>query len=66
MATRSRTSNGPANSSTALGFEATLRFGTDELRNNTDASEYKHVVSGLTFHIPIFESFGEHRTTPGT
>lgn len=32
-----------------LGFEAKLWLTADNLRNNLDAAEYKHVVVGLIF-----------------
>jgi type I restriction enzyme M protein len=59
---RSRTSNGSANSSASLGFEAKLWLAADKLRNNMDAAEYKHVVLGLIFLKYISDAFEEHRT----
>ena len=45
-----RTTSKPAAQSTAtIGFEAKLWLAADKLRNNMDASEYKHVVLGLIF-----------------
>jgi len=58
---RSRTSNGSANSSASLGFEAKLWLTADKLRNNMDAAEYKHVVLGLIFLKYISDAFEEHR-----
>ena len=40
-----------------LGFEAKLWTAADKLRNNMDASEYKHVVLGLIFLKYISDSF---------
>ena len=45
-----------------LGFEAKLWLTADKLRNNMDASEYKHVVLGLMFLKYISDSFEEMRT----
>ena len=42
-----------------LGFEATLWQAADKLRNNMDASEYKHVVLGLIFLKYISDAFAE-------
>ncbi|MGH7995305.1 MAG: type I restriction-modification system subunit M, partial [Opitutaceae bacterium] len=58
---QSRTSNGSANSSASLGFEAKLWLAADKLRNNMDAAEYKHVVLGLIFLKYISDTFEEHR-----
>jgi len=45
-----RTKSTSGGDSTAhLGFEAKLWLAADKLRNNMDASEYKHVVLGLIF-----------------
>jgi type I restriction enzyme M protein len=44
-----------------LGFEAQLWKAADALRNNMDASEYKHVVLGLIFLKYISDSFEERR-----
>lgn len=43
-----------------LGFEATLWAAADKLRNNMDASEYKHVVLGVIFLKYISDAFEEH------
>ncbi len=43
----------------ALGFEAKLWQAADELRNNLDAAEYKHVVLGLIFLKYISDAFEE-------
>ncbi len=51
MATNSNTSN--------LGFEAKLWASADKMRNNMDASEYKHVVLGLIFLKYISDAFTE-------
>src|SRR5438128_3073625 len=53
-------SNGPANSSANIGFEAKLWLAADKLRSNMDAAEYKHVVLGLIFLKYISDSFEEH------
>jgi type I restriction enzyme M protein len=50
-------SGGAAN----LGFEAKMWLAADKLRNNMDASEYKHVVLGLIFLKYVSDSFEEHR-----
>ena len=50
-------STGAAN----LGFEAKMWLAADKLRNNMDASEYKHVVLGLIFLKYVSDSFEEHR-----
>ncbi len=42
-----------------LGFEAKLWQAADKLRNNMDASEYKHVVLGLIFLKYISDAFQE-------
>lgn len=42
-----------------LGFERTLFLAADKLRNNLDASEYKHVVLGLIFLKYISDAFDE-------
>jgi type I restriction enzyme M protein len=42
-----------------LGFEATLWAAADKMRNNMDASEYKHVVLGLIFLKYISDAFEE-------
>ncbi len=42
-----------------LGFEAKLWLTADKLRNNMDASEYKHVVLGLIFLKYISDAFDE-------
>ena len=48
------------NESTAtVGFEAKLWAAADELRNNMDAAEYKHVVLGLIFLKYISDAFEE-------
>jgi type I restriction enzyme M protein len=57
---RIRPSNGNANSSAQLGFEAKLWLAADTLRSNMDAAEYKHVVLGLIFLKYISDSFEEH------
>ena len=33
-----------------LGFEAKLWQAADKMRNNMDAAEYKHVVTGVLIH----------------
>jgi hypothetical protein len=38
-----------AESGATLGFETKLWLAADELRNNMDAAEYKHVVLALIF-----------------
>ncbi len=48
-------------SAASLGFEAKLWLAADKLRNNMDASEYKHVVLGLIFLKYISDSFEEMR-----
>ena len=50
-----------ASSSATIGFEAKLWLTADKLRNNMDASEYKHVVLGLIFLKYISDTFEEHR-----
>src|SRR2546428_13880528 len=47
------------NSSTHLGFEATLWATADKLRGNLDAAEYKHVLLGLIFLKYISDAFEE-------
>jgi type I restriction enzyme M protein len=42
-----------------LGFEAQLWKAADALRNNMDASEYKHVVLGLIFLKYISDYFAD-------
>jgi type I restriction-modification system DNA methylase subunit len=42
-----------ANSTANLGFEAKLWLAADDLRNNMDTAEYKHVVLGLTRRLAI-------------
>jgi type I restriction enzyme M protein len=42
-----------------LGFERKLFQAADKLRNNLDASEYKHVVLGLVFLKYISDAFDE-------
>ena len=42
-----------------IGFEEKLWLSADKLRNNMDASEYKHVVLGLIFLKYISDSFEE-------
>lgn len=42
-----------------LGFEEKLWAAADKLRNNMDASEYKHIVLGLVFLKYISDSFEE-------
>ena len=54
MAKRKAKSKG---SDTNLGFEAKLWAAADELRNNMDAAEYKHVVLGLIFLKYISDAF---------
>lgn len=41
-----------------LGFEEKMWKAADKLRNNMDAAEYKHVVSGLIFLKYISDAFG--------
>ena len=43
-----------------LGFEEKLWLAADELRNNMDSGEYKHVVFGLVFLKYISDAFEEH------
>lgn len=43
----------------AIGFEEKLWQAADKLRNNMDASEYKHVVLGLIFLKYVSDSFQE-------
>ena len=43
----------------SLGFEQTLWQAADKLRNNMDASEYKHVVLGLIFLKYVSDAFEE-------
>jgi type I restriction enzyme M protein len=50
-----------AASTATIGFEAKLWLTADKLRNNMDASEYKHVVLGLIFLKYISDTFEEHR-----
>jgi type I restriction enzyme M protein len=50
-----------ADSTANLGFEAKLRLAADNLRNNRDAAEYKHVVLGLIFLKYISDTLEEHR-----
>lgn len=58
---KNKTGGKAANGSTAnLGFEAKLWFADDELRNNMDATEYKHVVLGLLSLKYISDSFEDH------
>jgi len=57
---RSRKSNGSAQSSATIGFEAKLWLAADKLRSNMDAAEYKHVVLGLIFLKYISDTFEEH------
>jgi len=49
----------PGKGGANLGFEATLWQAADALRNNMDASEYKHVVLGLIFLKYISDAFEE-------
>ena len=58
---RSRPSNGSAQSTANIGFEAKLWLTADKLRNNMDLGEYKHVVLGLIFLKYISDTFEEHR-----
>ena len=53
-----RSSRKPDNGAN-LGFEAKLWLAADELRNNMDAAEYKHVVLGLIFLKYISDAFEE-------
>ncbi len=58
---KNKTGGKAANGGAAnLGFEAKLWFVADELRNNMDATEYKHVVLGLLFFKYISDSFQDH------
>ncbi len=57
---RSRASNGSAQSTATIGFEAKLWLAADKLRSNMDAAEYKHVVLGLIFLKYISDTFAEH------
>jgi type I restriction enzyme M protein len=43
----------------SLGFEQTLWQAADKMRNNMDASEYKHVVLGLIFLKYVSDAFAE-------
>lgn len=56
---RGRSSNNAKSNGATLGFEATLWAAADKLRNNMDAAEYKHVVSGLIFLKYISDAFEE-------
>jgi type I restriction enzyme M protein len=49
--------NGDTRNGGDLGFERTLWQAADKLRNNMDASEYKHVVLGLIFLKYISDAF---------
>jgi type I restriction enzyme M protein len=49
----------PPDSGRDLGFERKLFQAADKLRNNLDASEYKHVVLGLVFLKYISDAFDE-------
>ena len=40
-----------------IGFEEKLWQAADKLRNNMDASEYKHVVLGLIFLKYVSDTF---------
>ena len=42
-----------------IGFEEQLWASADKLRNNMDASEYKHVVLGLIFLKYVSDTFME-------
>ena len=46
-----------ANNNSTLGFEAKLWKTADKLRNNMDATEYKHIVLGLIFLKYISDKF---------
>jgi len=59
---RGRRSNNEEKNGATLGFEATLWAAADKLRNNLDASEYKHVVLGLIFLKYISDAFEEKHT----
>jgi type I restriction enzyme M protein len=52
------TPNGKNNGAT-IGFEGKLWQAADQLRNNMDAAEYKHIVLGLIFLKYISDSFEE-------
>ena len=41
----------------AIGFEDQLWASADKLRNNMDASEYKHVIVGLLFKKYVLYTF---------
>jgi type I restriction enzyme M protein len=57
---RVKSDSSPNNGSAAnIGFESTLWATADKLRNNMDASEYKHVVLGLIFLKYISDAFEE-------
>jgi type I restriction enzyme M protein len=57
---RAKSDSSPKNGSAAnIGFESTLWATADKLRNNMDASEYKHVVLGLIFLKYISDAFEE-------
>ena len=49
-----------AASTATIAFEAKLWLTADKRRNNTDASECKHVVLGLMFRKHILDTFEEH------
>jgi type I restriction enzyme M protein len=59
---RGRSSNSTKSNGATLGFEAALWAAADKLRNNLDASEYKHVVLGLIFLKYISDAFEEKHT----
>src|SRR5256885_4019608 len=58
---KDNTTGKPGNGGANLGFEAKLWAAADALRNNMDASEYKHVVLGLIFLKYISDAFEEKR-----
>jgi type I restriction enzyme M protein len=58
---KKNTENGRSNGGANLGFESTLWAAADKMRNNMDASEYKHVVLGLIFLKYISDAFEEKR-----
>ena len=58
---RASVAQASAKNSATVGFEVKLWLTADKLGNDTDASEYKHVVLGLIFLKYISDSFEAHR-----
>jgi len=57
----SRAAKNASSNGAVLGFEEKLWKAADKLRNNMDATEYKHVVLGLIFLKYISDFFEVHQ-----